>query len=148
MIRYQGEAVDFQDGPPPSSALWGAAGSCSPGAEPQEVADGMVNSLLSEAQRERLTALEPANDENIRVESKPLRHQLHRTYSNSGGLLGGGTAGQGGRGFPCGLSPGTWGHVPRYRREISQSRHSSYQETQRKERAKAEALAATLTAAD
>ena len=49
----------------------------------------MVNSLLSEAQRERLTALEPANDENTGVESKavklkggkgkPLRHPLHRT---------------------------------------------------------------------
>ena len=30
MIRYQGEAVDYQDGPPPSSALWGAARVCSP----------------------------------------------------------------------------------------------------------------------
>ena len=30
MIRYQGEAVDYQEGPPPSSALWGAAGACSP----------------------------------------------------------------------------------------------------------------------
>ena len=30
MIRYQGEAVDFQEGPPPSSALWGLAGPCSP----------------------------------------------------------------------------------------------------------------------
>ena len=36
MIRYQGEAVDYQEGPPPSSALWGAASSCSAGAEPQE----------------------------------------------------------------------------------------------------------------
>ena len=30
MIRYQGEAVDYQEGPPPSSALWGAASACSP----------------------------------------------------------------------------------------------------------------------
>ena len=30
MVRYQGEAVDYQEGPPPSSALWGAANACSP----------------------------------------------------------------------------------------------------------------------
>ena len=89
LIRYHGEAVDYQDGPPPSSALWGAASACSPGPEQQEGAYGVVNSHLSEAQRERLTALEPANDENTGVESKavklkggkgkPLRHQLRRT---------------------------------------------------------------------
>ena len=30
MIRYQGEAVDYQEGPPPTSALWGATSACSP----------------------------------------------------------------------------------------------------------------------
>ena len=54
MIRYQREAVDYQEGPPPSSALWGAASACSPGPEQQEGADGVVNSHLNEAQRERL----------------------------------------------------------------------------------------------
>ena len=29
MIRHQGEVVDFQDGPPASSALWGAGSGCS-----------------------------------------------------------------------------------------------------------------------
>ena len=29
IIRYQGEVVDFQEGPPPSSALWGADSGCS-----------------------------------------------------------------------------------------------------------------------
>ena len=33
MIRYQGEAVDYQEGPPPSSALWSAANACFPGPE-------------------------------------------------------------------------------------------------------------------
>ena len=28
LIRYQGEAVDFQEASPPSSALWGAASTC------------------------------------------------------------------------------------------------------------------------
>ena len=96
MIRYQGEAVDYQEGPPPSSALWGAASACSPGPEQQEGADGVVNSHLNEAQRERLAALESsessdviaddneANDEDVATrgrggKTKPVRHQLRRT---------------------------------------------------------------------
>ena len=89
MIRYQGEAVDYQEGPPPSSALWGAASACSPGPEQQEGADGVVNSHLNEAQRERLAALESsdedeANDEDVANrgrggKTKPVRHQLRRT---------------------------------------------------------------------
>ena len=42
MIRYEREAVDFQEGSPPSSALWGAGSGCSPGPELQEADDGMV----------------------------------------------------------------------------------------------------------
>ena len=30
LLQYQGEAVDFQEGPPPSSVLWGADTGCSP----------------------------------------------------------------------------------------------------------------------
>ena len=123
MIRYQGEAVDYQEGPPPSSALWGAASACSPGPEQQEGADGVVNSHLNEAQRERLAALESsessdnneANDEDVATrvrggKRKPVRHQLRRTptetqqarweavrYNRPGS-----------RGFPSGPSPGSW----------------------------------------
>ena len=92
MIRYQGEAVDYQEGPPPSSALWGAASASSPGPEQQEGAGGVVNSHLNEAQRERLAALElsessdedEANDEDVATrgrggKTKPVRHQLRRT---------------------------------------------------------------------
>ena len=92
MIRYQGEAVDYQEGPPPSSVLWSAANACSPGPEQQEGADGVVNSHLNEAQRERLAALESselsdedeANDEDVATrgrggKTKPVRHQLRRT---------------------------------------------------------------------
>ena len=92
MIRYQGEAVDYQEGPPPSSALWGAARGCSPGPELQEATDGVVNNHLNEAQRERLAALESsgssdedeANDEDVANRgrggrTKPVRHQLRRT---------------------------------------------------------------------
>ena len=89
MIRYQGEAVDYQEGPPPSSALWGAASVCTSGPELQKGADGLVNSHLNEAQRERLAALESSDDDETNVEgvaakgmggkAKPLRHQLRRT---------------------------------------------------------------------
>ena len=89
MIRYQGEAVDFQGGPPPSSALWGADTGCSPDPELHEVAEGTANSHLNEAQRERLAALESsdqdeANDEDATTrvrggKTKPVRHQLRRT---------------------------------------------------------------------
>ena len=89
LIRYQGEAVDFQEGPPPSSALWGAASTGSPDPELQEVADGVVTSHLNEAQRNLLADLESANEEGTEVEGvavtgrggkgKPVRHSLHRT---------------------------------------------------------------------
>ena len=92
MIRYQGEAVDYQEGPPPSSVLWGAASACSPGPEQQEGADGVVNSHLNEAQRERLAALESSessDQDEVNVEGKgakrmggkgkPVRRRLHRT---------------------------------------------------------------------
>ena len=96
MVRYQGETVDYQEGPPPSSALWSAASACSPGPEQQEGADGVVNSHLNEAQRERLAALESsessdviaddneANDEDVATrgrggKTRPVRHQLRRT---------------------------------------------------------------------
>ena len=92
MIRYQGEAVDYQEGPPPSSALWGTARACSPGPELPGGTDGGVNSHPNEAQRERLAALESsessdqdeANDDDVATRVRggrvtPLRHQLRRT---------------------------------------------------------------------
>ena len=90
LIRYQGEAVDFQEAPPPSSALWGAASACYPGPELQNVAGGVITSHLNEAQRNLMAALESANEEGTEVEGvaasksrggkeKLLRHQLHRT---------------------------------------------------------------------
>ena len=71
MLRYQGEAVDFQDGPPPSSALWGADTGCSPDPELQEVADGTASSHLNEAQRERLATLESSDQDGVNVGARP-----------------------------------------------------------------------------
>ena len=93
MLRYHGEAVDFQEGPPPSSALWGAATGCSPDPELQEVADGTASSHLNEAQRERLATLESSDQDEVNVKgkgakrrggkAKPVRHQLHRTPTST-----------------------------------------------------------------
>ena len=119
MLRYHGEVVDFQEGPPPSSALWGAATGCSSDLELQEVADGVVSSYLNEAQRERLAALESSDQDEVNVEgkaakcrggkAKPVRHQLHRTPTpTQQAPLGGGTSGQGARVGPSGPLPGSW----------------------------------------
>ena len=91
IIKYHGEAVDFQEAPPCSSALWGETSTWSPGPELQEAADGVVYSHLNEAQRERLAALESsgssdedgANGEGVAArgrgtKGKPLRHRLYR----------------------------------------------------------------------
>ena len=91
LIRYHGEAVDFQEAPPPSSALWGAGTACYAGPELQNVAGGVITSHLNEAQRNLLAALESGNNEEETEatdaaaskgrggKGKPLRHQLHRT---------------------------------------------------------------------
>jgi len=86
LIWYQGEAVDYQEGPPPASALWGADIGCSPGPElqpeHQEVADIVAVTHLDEAQRERLATLESSAEEAAKRaggKAKPVRHRLHRT---------------------------------------------------------------------
>ena len=86
MVRYQGEAVDFQEGPPPSSALWGADSGCSPDPGLQEATDGVAHSHLNVAQRERLYILESAAQEEAERrgdKGKPVRHQLHRTPTST-----------------------------------------------------------------
>ena len=158
MVRYQGEAVDFQEGPPPSSALWGAASACSVDQELQEVADGVANSHLNEAQRERLAALESSDDDEANVKgvaakdrggkAKQLRHQLHRN--------------------PTQTQQARWEAVQQAReqglslraiaRKLGMARDTvgkyakaespPTKELSAKERAEAEALAASLTATD
>ena len=89
MLRYQAEVVDFQEGPPPSSALWGNDSGYSSDPELEKVADGVANSHLNQAQQALLSTLEPADEDDANVEGvatrrrgekeKPLRHQSHRT---------------------------------------------------------------------
>ena len=89
LIRYQGEVVDFQDGPPASSALWGAGSGCSSDPEQEKIADGVAISHLNQAQQALLSTLASADQDDVNVDGvatrrrggkeKPLRHQLHRT---------------------------------------------------------------------
>ena len=93
LIRYQGEAVDFQEGPPSSSALWGAGSIGSPRPELHEVAGSPANGHLNEAQSKLLAALESSDEDEASVEgvatksrggkAKPVRHSLHRTPSQA-----------------------------------------------------------------
>ena len=88
MIRYQGQAVDFQEGPPPTSALWGQGTGHSPSAEGRDTGGEQAASHLDEDQRKLLAALESPVEKRASVKSaavkgrtgqaKPLRHQLHR----------------------------------------------------------------------
>ena len=116
MLRYQGEAVDYQEGPPLSSALWGADTGCSPDPELQEVADGTASSHLNEAHRERLATLESSDQDEVNVggkgakrrggKAKPVRHQFAPDAdAHPAGPLGGGAAGQGAGILPPGHRP-------------------------------------------
>ena len=89
MIRYHGERVDFQESPQPPSSLWGATNPSSVGSELQLIADDPANGHLNGAQRSLLDSLEPTGEEKAGAEAmgirakrgagKPVRHSLHRT---------------------------------------------------------------------
>ena len=89
MIGYHGETVDFQESPQPLSSLWGATNPGSLGPELQPIADDPANGHLSHAQRTLLDSLEPPDEEEVSAKRvvtkvgrgavKPVRHSLHRT---------------------------------------------------------------------
>ena len=89
MIRYLGGAVDFQEALQPSSALEGAARTCSLNPAPQNISGGPANGHLNVAQQKLLSDLESADVEEAEVTGvaikgrrgtgKPVRHSLHRT---------------------------------------------------------------------
>ena len=89
MIRYHGGAVDYQEAPQPSSALWGAARTCSLNPAPQNVSGGPANGHLNDALQKLLADIESADVEEAEVTGvaikgrrgtgKPVRHSLHRT---------------------------------------------------------------------
>ena len=161
MIRYHGEAVDYQEGPPPSSALWGAASACSPGPEQQEGADGVVNSHLNEAQRERLAAIESsessssdeANDEDQTTKgrggkTKPVRHQLRRTPTETQQARWEAVQQAREQGLSLRAIARNLGMARDTGRKYAKAESPPTKELSARERIKASALAASLTSAD
>jgi len=83
IIRYQGETVDFQEGDPPASALWGeGTGQFSTTAGPEEAED-QAGTHLDETQRKLLAELDSSVEKRAKAKAaaakgKPVRHQLIR----------------------------------------------------------------------
>ena len=158
MLRYQGEAVDFQEGPPPSSALWGADTGCSPDPELQEVADGTASSHLNEAQRERLATLESSDQDEVNVggrgakrrggKAKPVRHQLHRTPTPTQQARWEAVQQAREQGFSLRAIARNLGMAKNTAKKYAEADAPPTKELSAKERAKAEALAAPLVAAN
>ena len=158
MILYQGAAVDFQEGPSPSSALWGAASGCSPGAEPQEVAGGVVSSHMNEAQRERLAALESSDRDEVNSEGKaakhgggkekPVRHQLRRTPTPTQQARWEAIQLARRQGLSLRAIARNLGMAKNTAKKYALAESPPTKELSAKERAKAEAQAASLIAAD
>ena len=67
MIRYQRETVDYQEGPPPASALWDTSSGYPSGPEHKMVADRAAISHLNQARLALLTTLEPADENEANV---------------------------------------------------------------------------------
>ena len=141
LIRYQGEAVDYQEGPPPSSALWGAASACAGGRrqggqQPPERGSTGTPGRLAALESSESSDEDETNDEDVAAKgrggkTKPVRHQLRRTpMEHPAGSLGGGTTGQGAGAFPPGHRPEA-GHGARHRRKVRQGREPAHQEAQR-----------------
>ena len=90
MLRYQGEAVDFQEGEPPAASLWGEGTGCALQPDEPQAAIGLDSSHLDEDQRKLLAELESSVEKRARkatrkaavnsraLKEKPVRHQLQR----------------------------------------------------------------------
>ena len=84
LLRYQGEAVDFQEAGQRPSALWGEGTGCFPMPEGlQEVVD-KASSHLDRDQRKLLADLESSVEKRAKArKAGPLRHQLIRTPTST-----------------------------------------------------------------
>ena len=89
MLRYQGEAVDFQETAQPTAALWGEGTGLLPSADKPETASGLPSNHLDEDQQKLLAALDSSVEKRAKArkatgkgragKEKPVRHRLHRT---------------------------------------------------------------------
>ena len=84
MLRYQGEAVDFQEAGQRPSALWGEGTGSFPMPGGLEEADDQDGSHLDREQRKLLAELESKVEKRAKTrKTGPLRHQLIRTPTST-----------------------------------------------------------------
>ena len=158
MIRYQGQAVDFQEGPPSSSALWGEGTGHSPSAEERDTGGEQAASHLDEDQRRLLAALESPVEKRLRVKSaavkgrtgkaKPLRHQLHRMPTTTQQARWEAVQKARKQGLSLRAISRTLGIAKNTVRKYMSTESPPTKKLSAKERAKAEALAASSMATD
>ena len=89
LIRYQGEAVEFQEAAQPTASRWGEGTGLLPSAEGPEAAGGLATGHLDDDQQKLLAALDSSVEKRAKAKKatgkgragkeKPVRHQLHRT---------------------------------------------------------------------
>ena len=84
MIRYQGEAVDYQEAPLRTPALWGDGSGTFPTGQGTEAAEALTTGHLDRDQRKLLSDLQSTVEKRAKAKTKaakgkPLRHQLIRT---------------------------------------------------------------------
>ena len=152
MLRYQGEAVDFQEGPPPSSALSGAQTAAAlPVWSFRRPPTAWVHSHLNVAQRERLYTLESAcsggggaQRRQGEASAPPVAPDAN---VNPAGPLGGCTAGQE-QGLSLRAIATNLGMARDTVGKYLKAESPPTKKLSAKEHAKAEALAASSTAAD
>ena len=144
--------MDYQEGPPPASALWGADTGCSPAPELQpelqDVVDGMAGNHLDETQRERLATLESSAEEAAKragSKAKPVRHRTPTPTQQARW-----EAVQQARvqGFSLRAIARNLGMAKNTAKKYAEADAPPTKKLSAKERAKAEALAASLMAAD
>ena len=158
MIQYQGEAVDFQEGPPPSSALWGAGSGCLSDPEQEKVSNAVAISHLNQAQQALLATLEPVDEDDANVESvatrrksgkeKSLRHQLHRSPTATQQARWEAVRYAREQGLSLRAISRTLGIAKNTVKKYMSAESTPTKKLSAKERSKAEALAASLIVAD
>ena len=84
MLRYQGEAVDYQEEALRSPALWGDGSGTFPTPEGPEATGERITGHLDREQRKLLAALDSSVEKRAKAkkaadQAKPVRHRLQRT---------------------------------------------------------------------
>ena len=84
MIRYQGEAVSYQEAPLRTPVLWGDGSGAFPTGQGTEAAEALTTGHLERDQRKLLADLQSTVEKRAKAKAaaakgKPLRHQLIRT---------------------------------------------------------------------